>query len=326
MIRSDTPASRQLALDPASIAFTHGVIAPHVRATPVLALRSDDVGVPACRLSLKLEYLQVSGSFKPRGAFANMLLRDVGPGGVVAASGGNHGAGVAYAASRLGHPAHVFVPSVASPAKLERIRACRATLTIAGDRYDDALRASREWAAAHDALEIHAFDQAETILGQGTLGVELSRQVPDADTVLVAVGGGGLIAGVAAWYAGRARVVGVEPRLAPTLSMALAAGQPVDAPAGGVAADSLAPRRTGVAGFDVVTRYVERVLLVEDEAIVRAQSLLWEVARIAAEPGGAAALAALVSGAYVPRRNESVVVIVCGGNTSVIPGPAVLSA
>jgi len=308
------------AIDTAAISNTHALVGPYIRRTPVLSASGADFGCALERLDLKLECLQVSGSFKARGAFANMLLREVGPDGVVAASGGNHGVAVALAAARLGHPAHIFVPSVASPAKLERIRASGATLTIAGDRYADALAASEAWALEHEAVRIHAYDQAETILGQGTLGAELSDQLPGADTVLVAVGGGGLIAGVAAWYAGRARVIGVEPRLAPTLSMALEAGQPVDAPAGGVAADSLAPRRVGAAGFGIIQSYVERVLLVDDDAIVQAQARLWEVTRIVAEPGGAAALAALLSGVYEPQRGERVTVIVCGSNTSVLPG------
>lgn len=307
-------------IDPASISSTHAVVAPYIRRTPVLTVNATDFHCAPAQLDLKLECLQVSGSFKARGAFANMLLRPVGPDGVVAASGGNHGVAVALAAARLGHPAHIFVPSVASPAKLASIRASGATLTIAGDRYADALEASEEWASRHEALRIHAYDQAETILGQGTLGAELREQLPDADTVLVAVGGGGLIAGVAAWYAGRARVIAVEPSLAPTLSMALKAGTPVDAPAGGVAADSLAPRRVGTTGFGIIQSYVDRVLLVDDDAIARAQARLWQVARVVAEPGGAATMAALMSGAYVPERNERVAVIVCGSNTTTLPG------
>jgi threonine dehydratase len=227
------------------IAATHRLICSHVRHTPVCEVDGADFGLRPSRLSLKLELLQHSGSFKVRGAFANLLLRDVPPSGVVAASGGNHGAAVAYAAMRLGVPATIFVPGIASPAKLQRIRDYGATLMVTGERYADALAASEEWAARSGALPVHAFDQVETVLGQGTVGFELEEQATGLDTLLVAVGGGGLIGGIAAWYAGRIRIVGVEPERAPTLTRALAAGRPVDAEAGGIAADSLAPRRIG---------------------------------------------------------------------------------
>jgi threonine dehydratase len=305
---------------PAAIEHAYNAVASHIRLTPCLRCHGAEFGLAAFPLTLKLEQTQMSGSFKVRGAFANLLLRGVPAAGVVAASGGNHGAAVAYAASKVGCPAHIFVPSVCSPAKVSRIRAYRANLTVAGDRYADALAASEAWASTSDALRIHAYDQRETILGQGTLGLELSRQVPDLDTVLVGVGGGGLIAGLAAWYHGGTRVVGVEPRLAPTLTAALAAGRPIDAPAGGVAADSLAPRRVGATGLPIVQAFVDRVVLVDDADIIRAQAVLWEAARIVAEPGGAAAFAALLSGAYAPRPDEHVAVIICGGNTTALPG------
>lgn len=295
-------------------------IAPHIRQTPVLRSNGAEFGLDEFSLTLKLEHTQHSGSFKARGAFTNLLLRDVPDTGVVAASGGNHGAAVAYAASRLNVPAHIFVPTVSSPAKIERIRRYGAHLTVGGDRYADALAASEAFAAQTHAMQIHAFEQRETILGQGTLALELEKQAPDIDTVLVAVGGGGLIAGVASWYRGRVRIIGVEPVLAPTLAEAIKAGEPVDAPAGGVAADSLAPKRIGVTAFAMATSFVDRVVLVEDAAIVRAQATLWDTARIAAEPGGATAMAALLSGAYVPTRDERVAVIVCGGNTTTLPG------
>lgn len=304
----------------AAIEHAYHAIASHIRLTPCLESNGAEFGLPPFPLTLKLEQMQWSGSFKARGAFANLLLRDVPAAGVVAASGGNHGAAVAYAASKVGCPAHIFVPSVCSPAKLDRIRAYGATLTVAGDRYADSLAASEQWASTSAALQIHAYDQRETILGQGTLGLELSRQAPTVDTVLVAVGGGGLIAGLASWYQGRTRVVGVEPRLAPTLTAALDAGRPVDAPAGGVAADSLAPRRVGATGLPLVQAFVDRVVLVDDAEIIRAQAVLWEAARIVAEPGGAAAFAALLSGAYRPLRDEHVAVIICGGNTTTVPG------
>ena len=301
-----------------AIAATALRIAPHLRVTPVLQTEAASLGGPAVPLILKLELLQHAGSFKARGAFANLLLRDVPPAGVAAASGGNHGVAVAYAASRLGVPAHIFVPTVSSPAKIERIRAFGALLTVTGDRYADALAASETFARSTNALQVHAFDQLETILGQGTLGLELSEQAPDVDTVLAAVGGGGHIGGIAAWYRGQVRVIGVEPRLAPTLHDALVAGEPVDAPMGGVAADSLAPKRVGVLTFPIAKAFVERVVLVDDDDILRAQAALWDAARIVAEPGGATALAALLSGAYTPAPGERVAVIVCGGNTTAV--------
>ena len=281
-------------------------IRPYVRRTPVVAL--DD------RITVKLELLQHAGSFKARGAFTNLLMRKIPENGVIAASGGNHGAAVAYAARTLGVPARIFVPRISSPAKIDRIRSYGAELVIGGDFYGDALAASEKWAEESGALPIHAFDQEETLMGTGTLGLELEEQAP-LDTVLIAVGGGGLLAGAAAWYANRARVIGVEPEDAPTLTRALDAGKPVDAPTGSVAADSLSPKRVGELVFPLVQSFVERVLLVSDDAITDAQQLLWERLRVVAEPGGAAAFAALVSGAYKPQSDERVGVVVSGGNT-----------
>jgi threonine dehydratase len=322
-----------------------------LRVTPVVAVQGADFGLGAWPLALKLEQLQHAGSFKTRGAFANLMLREVPAAGVVAASGGNHGAAVAYAAMRLGVPAKIFVPTVSSPAKIARIRSYGAELTVAGGGYAEALAASEEWAAESGAMAVHAFDQAETLLGPATLGLELSGQAPDLDTLLVAVGGGGLIGGLAAWYGGgpvpavaarggvggddagggdtggggglhpagrRVRIVGVEPHSAPTLTAALAAGRPVDAPAGGIAADSLAPRRVGELMFPIARRHVERVVLVADADIHRAQQTLWEALRVVAEPGGAAAFSALLSGAYQPAPGERVAVVVSGGNTTAV--------
>jgi threonine dehydratase len=301
----------------AEISRIHDVIRPYIRETPVLRTTGRDAGLDSFPLTLKLEFLQHAGSFKPRGAFTNLLTRQVPPAGVVAASGGNHGVAVAYAAMRLGIPAKIFVPTVASPAKIERIRAYRAEVVVTGDRYSDALEESERWAVGSHAMPIHAYDQQETLLGQGTLGRELTSQVPEAATVLVAVGGGGLLGGIAGWYAGRgARVIGVEPVTAPTLTEALKAGRPVDAPAGGIAADSLAPRRVGELMFPIAQQHVERVILVEDDEIVRAQELLWDVFRLLVEPGGAAAFAALLAGRYKPLRDEHVVAILCGGNVA----------
>ena len=307
-----------MSVDRTRIETVAAVIAPYVRVTPILALSGADFGLAPFPLTLKLELLQHSGSFKARGAFANLLLRPLPAVGVAAASGGNHGAAVAYAAMRLGARAKIFVPTVSSPAKVQRIRAYGADLAIVGDRYADALAASEAWVAETGALPVHAFDQVETLLGQGTLGRELARQAPALDTVLMAVGGGGLIGGVAAWYAGDARVVGVEPELAPTLTEALKAGRPVDAPAGGIAADSLAPRRVGELMFPIARAHIARVALVSDAAIRQAQDALWQTVRIAAEPGGAAALAALLSGVYAPEPGERVGVVISGGNSTAV--------
>lgn len=303
---------------PARIAEAYGLIRPYIRRTPVLELDGADVGLPGVPLTLKLELHQHAGSFKVRGAFTNLLTRPVPAAGVVAASGGNHGAAVAYAAMTLGVPATIFVPGIASPTKIEQIRGYGATLVVGGDRYADALEASEAHAAGTGALRVHAFDQDETLLGQGTTGLELEEQAPGLDTLLVAVGGGGFLGGIAAWYAGRVKIVGVEPEKAPTLTRALEAGRPVDAEAGGIAGDSLAPRRVGERVFPIVRQFVEEVVLVSDEAIVAAQETLWRVLRIVAEPGGAAAFSALLSGRYRPRTGEQVGVIVCGGNTAAV--------
>jgi threonine dehydratase len=305
-------------VDPETIAQAFDRIRGHVRATPVVAVDGADFGLAPMRLVLKLEQLQHSGSFKARGAFANLLLRKIPPAGVTAASGGNHGAAVAFAARALGIKAKIFVPIVSSPAKVNRIRRYGADLVVGGERYADALAASEAWVKTSGSLAVHAFDQVETMLGTGTLGCELEGQAPDLDTVLVAVGGGGLIAGVAAWYGRRVRVIGVEPHASPTLFRALEAGRPVDAETGGIAADSLAPRRIGDLVFPIAKANVERVVLVRDDAIVAAQQALWDGARIVAEPGAAAPFAALVGGAYVPGPGERVGVVVSGANTTAV--------
>ena len=305
------------AIDRAAIGHAHDRIRDHVRLTPILSASSADLGLAPCPLTLKLELFQHAGSFKTRGAFTNLLSRTIPAAGVVAASGGNHGAAVAYAAMRLGVPAHIFVPTVSLPAKIARIRGYGAQLVVGGDLYADALAASQAWTRESGALPVHAFDQAETLLGQGTLALELERQAP-LDTLLVAVGDGGLIGGIAAWYGGRVKVIGVEPEAAPTLFDALRAGRPVDAPAGGIAADSLAPRRVGELMFPIAQAHVARVVLVSDDAIRRAQRALWEAFRVVAEPGGAATTAALMAGAYVPAAGERVGVVVCGGNTTAV--------
>jgi threonine dehydratase len=305
-------------LSPRRIAAAERVIRPHIRRTPVIEVDSGDLGLRGAPITLKLELLQHTASFKPRGAFANLLLRDVPAAGVAAASGGNHGAAVAYAAMKLGVPATIFVPRVAAPAKIERIRSYGASLVIEGERYADALARCERQIAETGALGVHAFDQLETLLGQGSVGLELEAQAPALDTLLVAVGGGGLIGGVAAWYRGRVKLVAVEPDAAPTLHRALEAGRPVDAEAGGIAADSLAPRRVGELMFPLARDLVDHVVLVSDADIRRAQECLWRALRLPAEPGGAAALAALLSGGYQPAATERVGVLVCGGNPAAL--------
>ena len=303
------------------IAATEPVIRPHIRRTPIVEVRGRDFGLGDVALLFKLELLQQSGSFKARGAFANLLLRPVPPAGVVAASGGNHGAAVAHAARELGIPARIYVPTISTPAKIERIRACGAELVVIGERYADALAASEAWVEKSGACPIHAYDQVETLQGQATVGLEFEEQAPELDALLVAVGGGGLIGGIAAWYAGRIPLIGVEPEAAPTLTRALEAGKPVDAPAGGIAADSLAPRRVGELMYPIAERYVTRTALVSDEAIRDAQAILWKTLRIVAEPGGAAALAALTSGAWKAKPGERIGVLLCGANTTLGSDP-----
>ena len=314
-VKSKSPATR---IDAERIAAIEPIIRPQIRRTPIIEVDSGDFALDPTNLIFKLELLQHSGSFKARGAFTNLLTRKIPEAGVVAASGGNHGAAVAFAAQKLGIRAKIFVPTVASPEKIERIRGYGAELVITGERYADALAASEEWIAEAGAMSIHAYDQAETLLGQGTIGLELEHQAPEIDTLFVAVGGGGLIGGIAAWYTGKIKILGVEPEAAPTLSYALRAGRPVDAPAGGIAADSLAPKRVGELMFPLAQKYVDGVILVSDEAIVLAQESLWKTLRVVTEPGGAAAFAPLLSQQYSPKCGERVGVLLCGGNTSAV--------
>ena len=303
---------------------TYDAIRPYIRRTPVVQVdlsELDPAGTTLPAATLKLEQLQCAGSFKARGAFANLLLRDVPAAGVVAASGGNHGVAVAYAAHRRGVPARIFVPTVSAPAKTERIRRLGADLVVTGERYADALAAAQDWVSRSGAMSVHAFDQRETLLGQGTLALELAGQAGELDaggldTVLVPVGGGGLIGGIASWFAGSVRVIGVEPDGAPTLSYARAEGRPADAPAGSVAADALAPRRVGELVFPITESYVDDVVLVDDESILAAQRALWQAFRIAAEPAASVGIAALLAGAYKPAPGEHVTVVISGANMS----------
>ena len=289
-------------------------IAPHVRITPVVAMEPRAFGSPA-RLVLKLELMQHTGSFKPRGAFNRILSSTVPDSGVIAASGGNHGAAVAYAARQLGHVAEIFVPEPTPDVKVERLRRYGARVVLAGADYAEAYAASSERARETGALEVHAYDQPEVLAGQGTLARELERQTEGLDTVLVGVGGGGLVGGVAAWFAGRVKVVAVEPERCPTLYAAVEAGAPVDVEVGGIAADSLGARRIGSLMLPIARQFVHGVALVSDEEIRQTQRALWDSVRVLAEPGGAAALAGLRSGRYQPAAGERVAAIVCGGNT-----------
>ncbi|MBB5694550.1 serine/threonine dehydratase [Muricoccus pecuniae] len=289
-------------------------IAPHIRRTPVLHLPAEALGAP-CGAALKLETMQVSGSFKARGAFNALLQSPAAAAGVIAASGGNHGAAVAHAAGALGIPAEIYVPAIAAPSKVARIREAGAVVVQGGATYAEAFAASEARRAETGAASVHAYDQPEVLAGQGTAARELEADLPGLTHVLVAVGGGGLIGGTAAWFAGTGtEVVAVEPEGCPTLHTALRAGMPVDAPVGGLAADSLGARRVGSLMFELARREIRESVLVTDEAIRDAQRRLWSACRVVAEPGGAAALAALLSGAWVPPAGARVGVLVCGGN------------
>jgi threonine dehydratase len=290
----------------------------YVRRTPVMRPESGALGLGA-DLTLKLELFQHTGSFKPRGTFNRLLLAEVREAGVITASGGNHGQALAYAARTLGIRAEIFVPAGSPPLKAERIRALGADVTVTGEYYDDAMEACLRRSEDTGALLIHPYDHPHTVAGAATLGRELMDQAPDLETVLVAAGGGGLAAGVAVWYQGDRRVIVVEPESCASWASARAAGTPVEVTVGGIAADSLGARRIGAVPFEFGNRFVADCVLVPDEAILEAQWLLWDRLRILAEPGGAASLAALVSGAYVPEEGERIAVIVCGGNTGEMP-------
>jgi threonine dehydratase len=296
-------------------------IAMHVRRTPVMALEEKAFGIDA-RIFFKLECFQHTGSFKPRGAFNCILSSKIEEAGVIAASGGNHGAAVAYAAHELGHRAEIFIPVITPKNKIDRLRQYGATINITGNNYSEALAASRERAIETGAVAIHAYDDARVLAGQGTLGMELEEQVRGLDSVLIAVGGGGLIGGVASWYHDRVRVIAVEPERASTLHESLAARQVVDVETGGIAADSLGARRVGELMFPTAQRFVTQSLLVSDEQIIEAQRVLWQQIRLIAEPGGATAFAAILSGGYKPHPGERVGVVLCGSNAELASFPA----
>ncbi len=318
----DTPASAatgsaatatDLPLTRRDVEAAHGRIRSHIRRTPVMEIAGADVGHDT-PVSLKLELYQHAGSFKARGAFNNLLSRDIPAVGVTAASGGNHGIAVSHAASKLGHTAHIFVPTLSTQAKMDRIKAAGGTLHVAGKKYVEALTACQAHQAQTGAAEVQAYQSPETIAGQGTLALEWTGQSPDLDTVLIAVGGGGLISGVATGFDGRVKVVGVEPQGAPTLHAALAAGEPVDVKVNSIAADSLGATSVGPLNAEICKAKVDHVALVTDAAIVDALRFLWQHLQLATEPGGATTLAALMSGAYRPAPGEKVGILICGGN------------
>ena len=299
--------------DRSAIAAAAVRLCGHVRHTPLLRLDGEEFGV-ACPVALKLELLQHAGSFKPRGAFNRLLSAHIPGSGVIAASGGNHGAAVAYAARALGLTAEIFVPELTPAAKRARIESFGARLVRTGATYAEALEASRARRAETGAMEVHAYDHPAVLAGQGTTAKEFEADAPELTHILVATGGGGLIGGMAAWLAGRVKVVSVEPAACPALHDALAAGRPVAAAVGGVAADALGARQVGALMFPLAEAYVSEAVLVADDAIRAAQRLLWDRLRLIAEPGGATALAALTSGAWVPPAGARVGVLVCGAN------------
>jgi threonine dehydratase len=289
-------------------------LAAFVRRTPVIEVDGTSLSLNYA-VKLKLELLQHTGSFKARGAFNRLLKATIPNTGVITASGGNHGAAVAYAAQALHVNAEIFVPAATPKTKVDRIRCYGAQVILGGAGYADALAASRVRQAETGALEVHAYDHADVLAGQATVGREFDEDAPELTHILVATGGGGLIGGIAAWYAGSSAVVSVEPENCPTLATALRAGRPVDCAVSGLAADSLGARQVGALMFPVAQAFVSQAVLVTDGAIAAAQRLLWEQLRLIAEPGGATALAALLSGRFVPPEGARIGVVVCGGNT-----------
>lgn len=299
-------------ITPDDIAAAAARIAPHVRQTPVMDVRVPGIQQP---VTLKLEFLQLSGTFKARGAFNSLIGNEAArSAGVAAASGGNHGAAVACAAQALGFRARIFVPSISSPAKVARIRSYGAEVVQQGAVYAEALALCEQYIAETGAVSVHAYDAPATLAGQGTLGRELEQQAPDVDTVLVAVGGGGLIGGIASWYRGRTRIAAVEPATSRALHAAHQAGKPVKVEVSGIAADSLGASSIGSLPFEATQAFVEQYCLVSNSAIEAAQHWLWDNCRIMTEPGGAAVMAALLDGVYKPANDEKVCAVICGAN------------
>lgn len=285
-----------------------------LRTTPLWKLSGAALGVDCAEVWLKLEHLQVGGSFKARGMLNRLLANPIPAAGVVIASGGNAGIATAAAAQALGVHCEVFVPTTSPEAKRARLRDLGAEVVVTGAAYAQAFEACMARQQATGALLTHAYDQPEVLAGAGTLAAEIEAQGGVPDSVLVSVGGGGLIGGIAAWFGQRSRVVALEPERAPTLHSARQAGEPVDVAVGGIAADSLGAKRIGQLGWEVTQRHVQDALLLSDEAIVAAQRWLWKELRLAVEPGAALGLAALQTGVYRPRADEKVALILCGGN------------
>lgn len=310
-----------LAINRETISSNYNRLRGYIRKTPVLQVAPEEFSCSCAELHLKLECLQNTGSFKARGALTNLLSGPVPDAGVVAASGGNHGIAVAFAAKEFQSFAAIFVPESAPSAKTMAIERYGAALFRKGRSYAEAFEEAEAYVGQSGAKLIHAYDQAETLLGQGSVGLEFESQSPGLSTLLVAVGGGGLIGGIAAWYQGRIKMVAVEPETCPTLTRAMDAGEPVDVEVSGIASDSLGARRIGRLPLPLCQSFVEETVTVNDAAIEHARALLWDRVRIVAEPGGATALAALTSGAYRPKEDERVGVLVCGANTSDLPEP-----
>lgn len=302
---------------PDTIARAADLIAPYIRQTPILAVEAAAFGTPG-PLTLKLEHTQITGSFKVRGAFTNMLTREVPETGVVAASGGNHGAAVAYAASTLGHRSKIYVPRViAKEEKLRRMRAFGGEVVLTEGSVAECMAEYAEAAAQSGALPVHPYDSEGTLAGQGTVAREIEAQMGGLDTILVATGGGGLIGGIAAWFGDRVNVVSVETEGTNTLARSFANGPDIDVKATGVAAGSLGGPALGALSYEVVKARVSTALVLPDEAVYAAARKLWEVTRLACEPGGAVALAALTSGAYQPASGERICILICGGNAEI---------
>ncbi|MGZ3339134.1 MAG: threonine/serine dehydratase [Reyranella sp.] len=306
-------------IGPSDVEAAWRLIRPHVRRTPVIELSAGSLGVSS-PLALKLESLQVSGSFKGRGAFHKLLASKVPAAGIIAASGGNHGAAAAYAARALGHKAEIFVPTIASPAKVARLKSYGAIVHQVGAVYAEARAASEKRAAETGALTVPAYEDEVVFAGAGSVALEFAEQAR-FDTLLVAVGGGGLIAGCAAAIGDSIKIVAVETEGTPTLHEARRAGRPVDVKISGIAADALGASRIGVPNFEIAQKLVRDSVLVDDEAVRAAQRALWEELRVIAEPAGATGLAALMAGAYRPAAGERVATLVCGANTE--PGSVV---
>lgn len=288
-------------------------IAEYVHVTPVM--RSNAFGLP---LQFKLEHTQVTGSFKARGAFNSVLTADLPPAGIVAASGGNHGAAVAHAATSLGHDAHIYVPEFAGPAKIDVIRQTGANLHVVEGAYADAAAAAKAHQERTGAIDIHPFDAPATLAGQGTCFKEWDAQGCDADTIIIAIGGGGLIGGAMSWFKGR-NIIGVESETTNSMHAALQHGPETDIEVSGICANALGAKRIGRLAYDLAKKNDLQTLLLTDEAIANAQKLLWQNLRQLVEPAGAAALAAITSGAYKPSKNEKVAVLLCGANPAPIP-------